>query len=73
MPGSTHLTTWVSAEIKQRFGALADQLGLSESALLKRLVDLNLQSTRLAEITIGPRRRSAARRVCMCGCGRRIT
>jgi hypothetical protein len=49
MAGSTHLSTWVNAETKQRFGVLADQLGLSESALLKRLVDLNLQSIRLAE------------------------
>lgn len=52
MTGSTHLSTWVNAETKQRFGALADQLGLSESALLKRLVDLNLQSTRVAEAIV---------------------
>lgn len=52
MAGSTHLSTWVSAETKQRFGALADQLGLSESALLKRLVDLNLQSTRVADTVV---------------------
>lgn len=49
MTGSTHLSTWVTAETKQRFGALADQLGLSESALLNRLVDLNLHSTRVLE------------------------
>jgi hypothetical protein len=49
MNGSTHLSTWVSVETKQRFGALAGQLGLSESALLKRLVDLNLQCARGAE------------------------
>jgi predicted DNA binding CopG/RHH family protein len=49
MNGSTHLSTWVSAEIKERFGAVAAQLGLSESALLKRLVELNLQSTQLAQ------------------------
>lgn len=48
MGGSTHLSTWVSAETKERFGAVAAQLGLSESALLKRLVELNLHSTQLA-------------------------
>lgn len=46
--GSTHLSTWVSTETKERFGAVAAQLGLSESALLKRLVELNLQSTQVA-------------------------
>lgn len=43
--GSTHLSTWVSEETKQRFGVLAQGLGLSESALLKRSVELMLQST----------------------------
>src|SRR5262245_38351218 len=43
--GSTHLRTWVSAETKQRFGALAQELGLSESALLKRSVTLMLKGT----------------------------
>ena len=42
---STHLTTWVSKETKQRFGALAAAFGLSESALLKRSVQLMLLST----------------------------
>ena len=40
MSGNTHLSTWVSAEAKQRFGLVAAQLGLSESAFLKRLVEL---------------------------------
>lgn len=52
MSGSTHLSTWVSAETKQRFGVVAAQLGLSESAFLKRLVELNLQSTQAAAVTI---------------------
>lgn len=43
--GSTHLSTWVSRGTKQRFGVLAEGLGLSESALLKRSVQLMLQST----------------------------
>lgn len=52
MSGSTHLSTWVSAETKQRFGIVAAQLGLSESSFLKRLVELNLQSTQAATVTI---------------------
>lgn len=52
MSGSTHLSTWVSAETKQRFGVVAAQLGLSESAFLKRLVELNLQSTQAAAVTV---------------------
>jgi hypothetical protein len=39
MAGSTHLSTWVSAETKQRFAGAAARQGLSESALLKRLVE----------------------------------
>src|SRR5580692_11040781 len=39
-----HLATWVSRETKQRFGAVATRQGVSESALLKRLVDLMLQT-----------------------------
>lgn len=52
MSGSTHLSTWVTAETKQRFGVVAARLGLSESAFLKRLVELNLQSTEAATVTI---------------------
>src|SRR5690348_11974629 len=52
MGGSTHLSTWVSTETKERFGVVAAQLGLSESALLKRLVELNLQSTQPARADI---------------------
>ena len=36
---STHLSTWVSADLKDRFAAAAARQGLSESALLKRLVE----------------------------------
>jgi hypothetical protein len=53
MGGSTHLSTWVSEDTKQRFAAIAHQEGLSESALLKRMVTLMLQSTspaRLVEV-----------------------
>ena len=44
MTGSTHLSTWVSAETKQRFTAAAARQGLSESALLKRLIEQMLAS-----------------------------
>lgn len=36
---STHLSTWVSSDLKERFAAAAAREGLSESALLKRLVE----------------------------------
>jgi hypothetical protein len=35
---SAHLSTWITTEAKQRFSAAASHLGLSESALLRRLV-----------------------------------
>jgi hypothetical protein len=47
--GSTHLSTWVTAETKRRFTTLAREFGLSESALLKRSITLILQSTSLPE------------------------
>ena len=37
--GSTHLSTWITAETKQRFRAIASKQGVSESALLKRLIE----------------------------------
>jgi hypothetical protein len=42
--GNTHLSTWIAAEAKQRFTAAAVGQGLSESALLKRLVERMLAS-----------------------------
>jgi hypothetical protein len=36
---STHLSTWVSADLKERFAVSAARQGLSESALLKRLIE----------------------------------
>jgi predicted DNA binding CopG/RHH family protein len=41
---STHLSTWVSADLKERFATAAVLQGLSESALLKRLVEQMLAS-----------------------------
>jgi hypothetical protein len=53
--GGTHLRTWVTDETKQRFAALARQLGLSESALLRRSVNLILSSTAVVEPAVeGP-------------------
>jgi hypothetical protein len=54
MSDGTHLTTWVTRETKDRFAAVARHQGLSDSALLKRLVDLMLQSASAAEVgTLG--------------------
>jgi hypothetical protein len=39
MIGRTHLSTWVSDDTKRRFVAIANAQGLSESAVLKRLVE----------------------------------
>lgn len=44
MAAGTHLSTWISHETKQRFAAAAARQSLSESALLKRLVDQMLAS-----------------------------
>jgi hypothetical protein len=44
MSDGTHLTTWVSQKTKERFGALARQRDVSESALLKHLIELTLQT-----------------------------
>jgi len=62
----THLATWVTPETKQRFGALAHLQGLSESALLKRLVVLTLQSINVADLDTRPtRRRARDARLCV--------
>jgi hypothetical protein len=45
MSDGTQLKTWVTREAKRRFSAVARHQGLSDSALLKRLVDLMLRST----------------------------
>jgi hypothetical protein len=45
----THLTTWVTKETKDRFASVARHQGLSDSALLKRLVELMLQGAGAAE------------------------
>jgi hypothetical protein len=45
MSDGTHLTAWVTHKTKERFAALARQRDVSESALLKHLVELTLQTT----------------------------
>lgn len=57
MSGSTHISTWVDQETKRRFAAIADHEGVSESALLKRMVALMLEST-TAPSTLNPPDRS---------------
>jgi len=44
MSDGAHLTTWVNREAKTRFAAVARHQGLSDSALLKRLIDTMLQA-----------------------------
>jgi hypothetical protein len=50
MSDGTHLATWVTRETKTRFAAVARHQGLSDSALLKRLVDLMLQMASTREV-----------------------
>jgi predicted DNA binding CopG/RHH family protein len=54
--GSTHLSTWVTAEAKQRFRAIATKQDVSESALLKRLIErlLALAAGDEATVTLPP-------------------
>ena len=49
MSDCTQLKTWISKETKERFTAVARHQGLSESAMLKRLVDLMLQTAGAGE------------------------
>lgn len=52
MSGSTHLSTWVDQQTKRRFAAIANEVGVSESTLLKQMVVRMLQST-TAPTTLG--------------------
>lgn len=51
MAGNTHLSTWVSNEAKRRFAAAAARQSLSESALLKRLVEQMLASAEIDDVS----------------------
>jgi hypothetical protein len=54
MSESTHLSTWVCADAKERFAAAAARQGLSESALLRRLVEQMLASNGLVTQVLEP-------------------
>jgi hypothetical protein len=45
MDTRVHLTTWISRDSKERFSRVAEAQGLSESALLRRLVESSLIAT----------------------------
>ena len=49
MSDGARLTTWVNRETKTRFAAVARHQGLSDSALLKRLIDTMLQAGNAAD------------------------
>jgi hypothetical protein len=49
MSDGAHLTTWVNRETKTRFAAIARHQGLSDSALLKRLIDTMLHAGNAAD------------------------
>jgi len=50
MSEGTHLKTWVSKETKEHFAAVARYQGMSDSALLKRLVELMLRTTNVNDM-----------------------
>lgn len=51
--GHTHLATWISVDVKRRLSAVAARQGISESALLRRLVEQVLASSGL-ESSVAP-------------------
>jgi hypothetical protein len=54
MSESTHLSTWICADAKARFAGAAARQGLSESALLRRLVEQMLASSGLETKALEP-------------------
>jgi hypothetical protein len=54
MIDSTQLKTWVLRDTKDRFMAVARHQGLSDSALLKRLVELMLQTAGAGQVVTVP-------------------
>lgn len=61
MSDSTHISTWVSADTRQQFAAVARRNGLSESALLRRLIEQMLLTAEATESECIPDRRRASR------------
>jgi hypothetical protein len=53
MGDCTQLKTWVKRETKKRFATIARHQGLSDSALLKRLIDTMLQAGNAADGVAG--------------------
>jgi hypothetical protein len=49
-----HLTTWVDRQLKERFSIAARAQGMSESALLRRLVDASLPRIHSADEPVSP-------------------
>jgi hypothetical protein len=61
MESNTHLTTWISRVSRERFAHLAKVQGLSESALLRRLVESALLGSGVVESTdLSPAERAPA-------------
>jgi len=52
--GNTHVSTWITAESKQRFRAIATKQGVSESALLRRVIEQLLALAAGDEATVLP-------------------
>jgi uncharacterized protein (DUF1778 family) len=61
MSDGTQLKTWVTRDTKERFAAVARHQGLSDSAMLKRLVDLMLQTASGGGVPSIPLTRRSAR------------
>jgi hypothetical protein len=49
-----HLTTWVDRQLKEQFSTAAHAQGMSESALLRRLVEASLPRMHAADESGGP-------------------
>ena len=56
MSDGTQLKTWITRDTKERFSALARHQGLSDSGLLKRMVDLMLHTAGGGETAAAPDR-----------------
>src|SRR5215470_766990 len=65
MERKTHLQTWISLETKERFSQVAKMQGLSESALLRRLVETAVLADRTADslLVCPPDRQSLGNRI----------
>ena len=55
MSTRVHLTTWISRDSKERFSRVAEAQALSESALLRRLVEASLIAARTFDMSTASR------------------